>query len=126
MIDKTIQLVNLERIWPEIPVKSFDNRIIIRNIYKEPIFKNKYEYEVKYDLTLGFVAIHLIYPIISPGAAIHLNSDSTLCLFDRKAYSLKKRFLLGSEIITWTHQWINLYELYLVNGNVWKGEEAPH
>lgn len=126
LIDRNIQLVNLEKIWPEIQVKSFNSTLRINHNYTKPFFENKYEYEISYCTLSGAVNVFLIQPYIIPHPMIHLNSNNTLCLFDQREYFFHKRFLLGTEIITWTHQWINLYELYLVNGNIWKGEEAPH
>lgn len=65
-------------------------------------------------------------PVITPNADYHLNLNGTLCLYAIPDYPLHTRMNIAREIIPWVYKWICFYELWLVNGNIWKAPFVPH
>lgn len=125
-IDIYIQFADIKKSWPEITVRTNQNKIYLHNFFSRQYFKYKYEYVINYDVQAGVAGVWIISPKIIKNKFIHMNSNSSLCLYDPKDYPLFRRFFLGSQIVTWTHEWINNYEVYLVNGGTWIGSEARH
>lgn len=127
IVDKHIQLLDIEKHWPNNSVSvSNDGHIHVVGTYERLCFKNSYKYVIGYNLQNGTVKAFILEPKILRNTFIHMNFDNTLCLYHYRDYSIYKRFLIGSEIISWTIDWIYSYEGYLVNGNIWKGKEAVH
>jgi len=127
IVHKNIQLLDVKKHWPNYSV-SVSNQGLIRVIgtYESKNFRHKYSYSVFYNPLNGDVKSWITTPLITKNEFIHINNDSSLCLYHYRDYSIFKRFLIGSEIIPWTIDWIYKYEEYLVNGNIWKGKEASH
>ena len=127
IVDKHIQLLDIEKHWPNASVSVLNNGIIsVTGVFERKYFRYNYKYSILYNPLNGYNKSYISIPVITKNQFIHINSDNSLCLYHYRDYNPNKRFLLGSEIITWTIDWIYNYEEYLVNGNIWKGQEATH
>jgi len=124
--DSYVQKSMLQMYWKEFPVTSTAFSINVKGIWKASGYQNKYSFEILYDLQNGKPYCYIMAPYIKPSPSIHLNSNYTLCLYHFREYAFTKKFLLATEIIPWIIEWTLYYELYLINGNIWKGPEAPH
>ena len=127
IVEKSIQMLDVQKHWPNNSV-SVSAQGLVRAIgaYESKNFKHKYKYVIFYNLLSGEVKCWITDPVIIKNEFIHMNHDNSLCLYHYRDYSVFKRFLIGSEIVPWTIDWIYKYEEYLVNGNIWKGKEASH
>lgn len=127
IFDKHIQLLDIEKHWPNYSVSVSNNGLMrVTGAFERVYFRNRYKYSIYYNPLDGNVKSWFSNPLITSNEFIHVNSDNSLCLYHYRDYSIYKRFLIGSEIIPWIIDWIYSYEAYLVNGNVWKGKEATH
>jgi hypothetical protein len=117
---------NLIKIYcPYIEVKTHDNKLMGRFFYNQPCFQNTYEVYIFYE-SFFHPKVMVENPKIKPNHLIHLNSDGSLCLYHPNDYKYGTYQNLAFEIVPWTIKWIHYYELWLVNGNIWKGDEASH
>jgi hypothetical protein len=127
ILDKNIQVCDIKKYWPNNSVSILNSVLIyVLGTFERKCFKHNYKYSIVYNPLNGMVKSWISNPVIVKNEFIHVNNDNSLCLYHFRDYSIYKRFLIGSEIIPWTIDWIYKYEEYLVNGNIWKGKEASH
>ncbi len=83
-----------------------------------------------YKIKIEYVAGHepkstILVPDIEPSTEIHMYKDHSVCLH----YPPDMKWTIHKEVanytIPWLCEWIIFYELYLINGNIWKGRESP-
>lgn len=111
--------------WPSIKVIRTGEVLLVEGRYTASAFKNDYQFRVMYHPNKGCKA-WIIKPQVPLLPAIHINQDGSMCLYYWREYNLNKRFSLSNEIIPWILEWTHYYEIWLANGNIWVGPEAPH
>ena len=83
-------------------------------------------YRIKIDYKVGYPPkVYILSPDIRPSKHIHMYSDKSLCLFYEPDLKWTEKTQIFKYTIPWISEWIIFYELYLLNGNVWKGKESP-
>jgi hypothetical protein len=115
----------LEIVCPYVEIKTKGNKLIGRFKYQQTYFQNSYEIYIIYE-SFCRPKVMIYKPSIRQNNQIHMNLDGSLCLYHPNDYKFNTYENLALEIIPWTIKWIHYYELWLVNGNIWKGREAPH
>lgn len=81
----------------------------------------KYQIELKYspfDLPSVFIQNH----VIPRRKKIHVYSNGSLCLYDKKDIGWNKRSMISEITIPRIAEWIMYYELWLLTGE-WEGPE---
>lgn len=112
--------------WPFVSIISMDKEVICRFVYyKKDCLKQSYEVIIAYK-PFQRPKVVIINPTIKPSHLIHMNIDGTLCLYYPNDYKYDAHENLALEVIPWTIKWICYYELWLVNGHIWKAKEASH
>ncbi|KAA9331150.1 hypothetical protein [Adhaeribacter soli] len=86
----------------------------------------KDKYKVKIEYVTGFEPRStILFPKIDPCKEIHMYNDHSLCLHYPKDMPWNERIKVAYYTIPWVIEWVIFYELYLINGNEWKGRESP-
>lgn len=120
----SIQEYFLNEKFPFVATKTEGNVLYWQYKITNSIWKNKYSFCGIY--FNNEFRVKIISPTIAPSSKIHLNSDSTLCLYHAKDLSWGQQISVAFDVMPWTLEWILLYELYLINGNNWKSKEHAH
>lgn len=110
------------------PCLSFESKgelVRITGTLSDPDWHHKYDVELFHSIT-GNPEVYIRSPKIKASPKIHMYSDGRLCLFYPGDLKQTYRFTLAFDILPWTIKWIHFYEIYLRNGNIWIGPEAPH
>lgn len=119
------QKETVQHYWPDFKSTMTGKGFQISGKWNDDGFKYIYHFEIIYN-PMEFVNVKIIKPEILPCASIHMYDDGSLCLYHYREYPLHKQFALAFEIIPWTIEWTYWYEIWLRNGNIWKGLEARH
>lgn len=112
--------------WPDFKTIFTDNGIMkISGKWKDSDYRYKYSFEILYHPKYP-CEVRIIEPTIMPSASIHMYDNGALCLYHYRDYPRDKQFVIATEIIPWAIEWTLWYEIWLRNGNIWKGPEAAH
>jgi hypothetical protein len=69
--------------------------------------------------------VFILSPRITPAVVIHMNPDTSLCLYYPPDISPFRRLGVSKDLIPMAALWVCHYEQWLINGNKWMGREAP-
>lgn len=125
LVDLHSQQVLINNYYPDVKTIITDRSLLCSIKIQDYSWANKYEIGIIYKTNFEPM-VTIINPFIEPSSKIHMYSNRCLCLYYPHDYVLGKRFCIALEIIPWAIKWIYFYELYLINGNIWQGKEAPH
>lgn len=124
-IEISIQKFLIDYFFPGTFSEQRGSELIVRYELKDSDWKATY--------TIGIILkafkepkIWVLRPDVKPTLSIHMYQDRSLCLFHRTDFRMFEKISLARQIIPWTIEWVHFYELWLVNGNIWKGKEIGH
>jgi len=120
------QTMLIKHEWPNFNIVERKNGINIYGNWKGKGYNHEYKFIISHTAYPYNVSAKFIQPYISPCPAIHVYPDSSLCLYHYREYQINKKFIISREIIPWILEWTVWYEIYIKNGGIWKGPEAPH
>jgi len=84
-------------------------------------------YKIKIEYTAGNEPkTTILSPHIEPNKHIHMYKDHSLCLYFPPDMRWNEKIKLHEYTIPWISEWILYYEIYLINGNKWEGQESPY
>lgn len=124
-IEISLQKFMIEYFFPNTISKQTGNELLVKYELKDPDWKAAYTICI---MTKAFKEpkVWVMKPDIKPTLSIHMYSDKSLCLYHRTDFRIFEKISLARQIIPWTIEWVHFYELWLVNGNIWKGKEIGH
>lgn len=116
------QLVDAE--FPECKTVSHNEILEVKFQYRHSRFLNEYHIRILYHSQ----QLHEVYIMnldIDPSPKIHMYDNHSLCLYYPPDISPFRRLWITKDLIPMAILWTHQYERWLVNGNDWKGWEAP-
>jgi hypothetical protein len=124
-IEISVQKFLIDYFFPGTLSKQDGSELFVRYELKNPDWKATY--------TIGIAMkaykepkVWVLQPEIKPTLSIHMYQDKSLCLYSRTDFRIFEKISLARQIIPWTVEWVHFYELWLVNGRIWKGKEIGH
>ena len=111
--------------FPQFSVSFDNNQIYIRGTLSDVDWRSKYEFLICASLISAPIT-YLLQPEIKPSIRIHMYADRSLCLYHPNDLPKNYNFCFVHDIIPWLIKWVHFYEIWLRNGNIWIGSEAPH
>jgi hypothetical protein len=111
--------------FPGFKVTHNGKTLFIEGELKDRDWKNSYTFLLCTTL-LNPPEVYILNPKITPRLGIHLYPDRSLCLYHPKDLPYDYNFKIVTDIIPWLSKWVHFYEIWLRNGNIWIGPEAPH
>lgn len=124
-IEISIQKFLIDYFFPGTSSAQNGNELMVKYELKDPDWKATY--------TIGIFLkafkepkVWVFQPEIKPTLSIHMYQDKSLCLYHRTDFRVFEKISLARQIIPWTIEWVHFYELWLVNGGIWKGKEIGH
>lgn len=102
-----------------------DDALVIKIELKSRYWCEKYSAGIIYKNINQFEVYILSHQIpINPD--IHVYPNGSLCLWYPPHFPPYYKICLATDVIVWTVDWINNYELFKVNGGVWESDYVPH
>lgn len=86
--------------------------------------KNKYKIRIEY-VAGNEPKTTILLPQIEPSKEIHMYNDHSLCLHFPIDMKWSEQIKFYQYTVPWVIEWIIFYELFLINGGIWKGKESP-
>lgn len=123
-LEQFVQQVMVHRLFPGCKTRVEDQILIVDFTVKDPDYKAEYHIQVQYNSQCWF-KVFVLKPKIRASLAIHMYPDSSLCLYYPPDISPFRRLWVGKDLIPMAALWICHYEQWRINGNIWKGREAP-
>ncbi len=120
-----LQKFMIEQHYPNLRCGIVGRRLIGLGEFKSS--KWRHTYKVKLEYGLGFEPkCTILAPEVIPSPDIHMYQDRSLCLYYPLDLPITFRMNLAFHTVPWLIKWILFYEIWLLNGKVWIGPEAPH
>lgn len=123
--DLLIQKIILERRFPNIYLEINDGSLSGIFCLKNRNWKKRYSFYFNYKGE-SYFKIYITKPLIKPNLDIHMFLDRSLCLYFFNDFPYNHKLLIARDIIPKCTDWINNYELWIVNGNRWLSPFKPH
>jgi hypothetical protein len=111
--------------FPGFSVSYTNTMLTIEGKLSDSDWESEYCFQIKTTLTKS-PKTYVLSPTISPNLSIHMYPDCSLCLYHPADLPYNYNFTYVSDIIPWLVKWVHYYEIWLRNGNIWIGPEAPH
>jgi hypothetical protein len=123
-IDRLLEKEYLKLLFPNCVARIQGNILYAEFIFKDVDFKDDYHIKILYE-SRNKHKVFITHPQIVPSVEIHMYPDASLCLYYPPDISPFRRLWIGKDLIPLAMKWVVNYELWLLNGYVWKGKEAP-
>lgn len=101
------------------------NVLICTGTVSDPRFSNVYQFEMRCVCGKEPYVKILEPKDIKPCKEIHMYDDHSLCLHYPPDMKWEARTPLYKFTLPWIFEWVLFYELFLINGGVWEGQESP-
>lgn len=124
-IELSIQKFMIDYSFKDIQSWTDDGKLLVRYELKDSDWKGTYLIGVTYQPFKEPKAF-VLKPEIEPSLSIHMYQNRSLCLYHRTDFKIYDKISVARQIIPWTIEWVHFYELWLINGNIWKGKEIGH
>lgn len=124
-IELSIQKFMIDYSFKDIQSWTDDGKLLVRYELKDSNWKGTYLIGVTYQPFKEPKAF-VLKPEIEPSLSIHMYQNRSLCLYHRTDFKIFDKISVARQIIPWTIEWVHFYELWLINGNIWKGKEIGH
>lgn len=111
--------------FPFLKFVSIGDGALITGKLTDPDWRSEYEIKIYHFLNKN-PAAYITKPEITPSSKIHMYAGGELCLYFPGDLPTDYKFTIACDVIPWAIKWIHYYEIYLTNGNIWTGPEAPH
>ena len=123
-LDRLLQKEYLRKLFPDCSAQIQKNTLHAQFIFRDDDLKDEYHIKVLYE-SRNMHKVFITHPIIIPQIEIHMYPDASLCLYYPPDILLWRHLWVGKDLIPLAMKWVINYEQWLINGNVWKGKEAP-
>lgn len=101
------------------------NKVLVcKGFVKPQGCKNRYKVKIEYVAGCE-PKTTILEPNIEPQKEIHMYQDHSLCLHYPPDLPWSEKILFHEYTVPWLIEWIVYCELFLINGNKWKGLESP-
>jgi hypothetical protein len=124
VLEQFIQQEETRRLFPNCSTRLERQTLLVDFKIKDPDYRTEYLLQVQYT-SQSYHKVFVIKPRILPSVVTHMYPDSSLCLYYPPDISPFRRLWVGKDLIPMAALWVCHYEQWLINGNVWKGREAP-
>ncbi|MBF9255629.1 hypothetical protein I2I11_20195 [Pontibacter sp. 172403-2] len=123
-LEQYVQQIMVQQLFPGCKINVKNQILLVDFTIKDPDYKAEYHLQVQY-ISQSWFKVFVLKPKIIGSVAIHMYPDNSLCLYYPPDISLFRRLWVGKDLIPMAALWICHYEQWLINGNIWKGREAP-
>ncbi|MEZ0542696.1 hypothetical protein [Fibrella arboris] len=124
MIDQLVQQEVVNSLFPFCKTRIQEHVLFVDCLIQDPDYSSDYQLTVQYN-SQRYHKVFIRSPKIIPSVAIHMYPDASLCLYYPPDISPFRRLWVGKDLIPMAALWVCHYEQWLINGNIWKGREAP-
>ena len=123
-LDQIIQQETVNQLFPDCRTLIKEKVLFVEFDIQDPDYRSTYKLQIKYESQRKH-DVFILKPKIVPSVAVHMYPNSSLCLYSPPDISPFRRLWIGKDLIQRTALWVCHYEQWLINGNIWKGREAP-
>jgi hypothetical protein len=123
-LEQFVQQQVVQQVFPYCTTQVQGQVLLVDCLIQDPDYRSSYRLEVQY-VSQRYHKVFVRHPKITPSVAIHMYPDASLCLYYPPDISPFRRLWVARDLIPMAALWVCHYEQWLINGNVWKGREAP-
>lgn len=124
LLDQLVQQEMVLQLFPDCKTRIQGRTLLVDFKIEDPDYRQDYYIQVQYE-SQRIHKVVVLKPAITPSVAIHMYPDARLCLYYPPDISPFRKLWIARDLIPRAALWMCHYEQWLINGNVWKGEEAP-
>jgi hypothetical protein len=123
-LEQFVQQTMVEKLFPGCKIQVENQVLFLDFNIKDPDYKTEYYLQIQY-ISQSWFKVFVLKPKIKSSVIIHMYPDNSLCLYYPPDISPFRRLWIGKDLIPMAALWVCHYEQWLINGNIWKGREAP-
>ncbi|WP_181309021.1 hypothetical protein [Rufibacter sp. XAAS-G3-1] len=123
-LEQCVQQFMVHQLFPGCKTRVENQVLLVDFTITDPDYKAEYHLQVQY-ISQSWFKVFVVNPKVKASVAIHMYPDSSLCLYYPPDISPFRRMWIGKDLIPMAALWICHYEQWRINGNTWKGREAP-